>query len=87
MTAYSPRRSDVFIIRIWTEEFEEQLIEMRGMVRNVHSGETRYFRTWQDLLCFVASRAHQAEFVYDCAPELPCDPLGPDPDRTPDGRD
>ena len=87
MMAYRPRRSEVFIIRTWSEERGEDWHEMRGMVRNVHSGETRYFRTWKDLLRFVASRAETADFLYDGPRAGPSDAVNPDPDRTPDGQD
>ena len=53
MMAENRRRSNVFIVRTWTEARGEHLVELRGMVREVRSGETRYFRTWESLLAFV----------------------------------
>ncbi len=48
------RRSHLFVVRTWTEETGDQLHELRGMVRDVHSGETRYFHCWKELVAFVA---------------------------------
>ena len=53
MMAHNPRHSCVFIVRTWAEARGEDLAELRGTVRDMHSGETRYFRTWEDLLAFM----------------------------------
>jgi hypothetical protein len=47
------RHTYVFLVRTWSETRNAHLLELRGMVRNLHSGETRYFRTWGDLLGFI----------------------------------
>lgn len=58
MMARIARRSCVFIVRTWTEARGEHWEELRGMVRELQSGETRYFRTWEELLAFV-ERHHE----------------------------
>jgi hypothetical protein len=49
----SLRRSHVYVVRTWIEVLGDNQVELRGMVRNVQSGETRYFRTWDALVAFV----------------------------------
>ena len=51
--AQTMRRSQIYLVRTWTEARSEDSVELRGMVRDLHSGETRYFRTWDDLVAFV----------------------------------
>lgn len=87
MRTNSPRRSQVFIVRTWTEERGDHLEEMRGMVRNVHSGETRYFRTWRDLLTFVATHNLISERRLPSTHEPDCDITATNRDLPPDGRD
>ncbi len=93
MMVCTPRRSQVYIVRTWTEEWDADLVEIRGMVRNVHSGETRYFRTWKDLLQFVADDAleQQGKCFPDrdlSNPDLPHnDVTSSAPDLAPDGQE
>ena len=53
MMAQHDRHSRIFIVRLWTEEREANTPILRGMVRNVTSGETRYFRAWHDFVAFL----------------------------------
>lgn len=41
--------SQLFTVRVWLEELGEGQREWRGSVKNVASGEERYFRTWPAL--------------------------------------
>lgn len=43
------RRSHLFTVRLWSEALGEGRAEWRGQVRDVISGETRYFRDWSAL--------------------------------------
>ena len=42
-------RSHLFTVRLWSEALGDGRAEWRGQVRNVASGETRYFRDWPTL--------------------------------------
>jgi hypothetical protein len=53
MMANFERHSRIFIVRLWAEERETDILLLRGMVRNVESGETRYFRQWQEFVAFM----------------------------------
>lgn len=46
----------LFTVRIWMEPLGHDQIELRGQVRHVLSGETRYFREWPALLKYLASK-------------------------------
>jgi hypothetical protein len=59
------RRSHIFVVRTWTENRDDQPYELRGMVRDTQSGETRYFRCWEDLVAFV-DRLAEAQERRDC---------------------
>jgi hypothetical protein len=52
--------SQLFSIRLWSEELSDGLAEWRGEVRHLSSGETRYFREWPVLV----------EFLQDSLPDL-----------------
>ena len=43
-------RSYLFTLRLWADNMETQPTEWRGQVRDVASGETRYFRDWSALI-------------------------------------
>jgi hypothetical protein len=47
------RHSHIFVLRTWIEEIDESAFEWRAMVRNVQSGETRYFRSWEVFITFM----------------------------------
>ena len=44
-----PRRSHLFLVRVWLEDLGEGKTEWRGKVTQVASGEVRYFRGWSRL--------------------------------------
>ena len=46
-------RSQLFTLRVWTEETAEGRTEWRGKLERVMNGETLYFRDWEDLLAFL----------------------------------
>lgn len=48
--------SYLFTVRVWREELEEGRFEWRGKVQHALSGETRYFRRWEDLIEFVQEK-------------------------------
>ncbi len=45
--------SELFTVRLWTEELEGERIEYRGQVKHVISGATSNFRDWSDLATFL----------------------------------
>jgi hypothetical protein len=44
-----PRSPPLFTIRLWQEELDADHVEWRGEVKNIVSGEVRYFRDWSTL--------------------------------------
>lgn len=48
--------SQLFTIRVWTEPLGHSQSELRGEVRHVLSGETRYFREWAALIVYVTTK-------------------------------
>jgi hypothetical protein len=66
--AQDVRRSHIFVVRTWTEDTGELRWDLRGMVRNIQSGETRYFRCWKELVAFVGAQA-EAQERRDCNSE------------------
>lgn len=44
-----PRSPPVFTIRLWQEKLDANHVEWRGEVKNIVSGEVRYFRDWNTL--------------------------------------
>lgn len=63
--AQAARQSHMFVVRTWTEDTGEQSWELRGMVRDIQSGETRYFRCWKELVAFVNLQT-EAQERRDC---------------------
>lgn len=45
--------SELFTIRLWAEELDEEGREYRGQVKHVVTGVTRNFREWADLEAFL----------------------------------
>jgi hypothetical protein len=77
------RRSSVYIVRTWIETLGDSSVELRGMVRNVQSGETRYFRDWEALVAFV--KDHTDDPPDESIGELTDEPLsnpGDDAERS-----
>lgn len=54
-------RSQLFTVRLWSEEVGAQQREYRGEVKRVASGATRHFRTWADLQKFLTSQMDEWE--------------------------
>lgn len=48
--SFSVNRSQLFTIRLWSEELGNGRIELRGQVQHVLSSETYYFRDWVTLI-------------------------------------
>jgi hypothetical protein len=44
-----PRSPPIFTIRLWQETLDADHVEWRGEVKNILSGEVRYFRDWKTL--------------------------------------
>lgn len=57
MAHRQPSPTQLFIVRLWAEEITETEWELRGMVRHISSGDTRYFRTWNRLNAFLSAKA------------------------------
>ena len=53
--------SCLFTVRVWREELEEDRVEWRGKVQYALTGETRYFRHWEDLVEFVRQHSNGEE--------------------------
>ena len=45
--------TNLFVLRLWQEPLDEQRSEWRGEIKNVSSGEVRYFRTWEEIASLV----------------------------------
>ena len=54
--AASSLTSQLFTMRVWREELDEGRYEWRGKAQHALSGETRYFRQWEDLIEFVQEK-------------------------------
>jgi hypothetical protein len=48
--------TQLFTLRVWSEEVGEAQTEWRGRVQHVATGETRYFRTWEALVQFLTDQ-------------------------------
>lgn len=56
MTAWQRERPFQFIVSIWYEETAPAQREWRGEVRDVRSGAVHYFRSWPELVTFIANQ-------------------------------
>lgn len=56
-----PRSPPVFTIRLWQEQIDTEHVEWRGEVKNIASGEIRYFRDWQSLAQLLPRMLHSQE--------------------------
>ena len=45
--------SQLFAVRLWSEDLGDEPVGWRGQVTHVLSGETRHFRAWPDLIDFL----------------------------------
>ena len=55
------RQSHLFTVRLWAEAIDEGMAEWRGKVQHVISGETHYFRDWNDLTAYLQAMSSQRE--------------------------
>jgi hypothetical protein len=53
--------SQLFTLRIWPEHLSDDLVEWRGRVQHVSSGETYYFRDWSTLVTLLLAMLSKAE--------------------------
>lgn len=53
-------------LRLWAEPLDNHHHEWRGEIKNVATGEVRYFRRWEDLPHLVPSMLHDG--AYDDSP-------------------
>ena len=49
-------RTHLFTVRLWVEPFGDDQHEVRMQVRHILSGETRYFRSWSDVVTFLLAK-------------------------------
>ena len=45
--------TDLFVLRLWQEPMGNDRSEWRGEVKNLYTGEVRYFRRWEEIAVFV----------------------------------
>ncbi|MFL5733108.1 MAG: hypothetical protein ACJ78Q_07875 [Chloroflexia bacterium] len=50
------RQSDLFLVRMWTEQLDQERSEWRGKVQHITSGEVRYFRDWPALVAILTGK-------------------------------
>ncbi len=50
MAEQVPSRSLLFTIRLWPEQMETGIVQWRGKVQHVLSGEAFYFGDWDELV-------------------------------------
>jgi hypothetical protein len=53
--------SYLFSVRLWREGRGDSNAELRGEVRHVLSGETRYFREWNVLTGYLTDKVNELE--------------------------
>lgn len=56
-----PRSSPIFTIRLWQEPLDTDHVEWRGEVKNILSGEVRYFRDWGSLALLLPRMLGEGE--------------------------
>jgi hypothetical protein len=44
------------MVRLWIEPLGNQQSEVRMQVKHLLSGETRYFRTWSEVVVFLLAK-------------------------------
>ena len=49
----SPPVTIIFTLRLWQESLGQGRCEWRGEVKNLQTGEARYFRRWQEIAALV----------------------------------
>ena len=45
--------TELFTLRFWRESLDAQRSEWRGEVKNLSTGEARYFRHWEEIAALV----------------------------------
>ena len=45
--------ANIFTLRLWHEPLGNAEGEWRGEVKNISTGEVRYFRTWEEIAALV----------------------------------
>ena len=67
------RRSDLFLVRMWTETTDTGSSLAYGKVQRAVSGETNRFENWEDLLdrlrAMVANDKRDNQYAQDKAPD------------------
>jgi len=53
--------SNLFLLRIWCEDLGEGQFEWRGRVQHILSGESRFFRRWEELETFLRTFDNPAD--------------------------
>lgn len=56
-------RTDLFMVRVWLEDLGNGKTEWRGQVKQVMSGEVRYFREWSVLIMILQEMLAEPEEV------------------------
>jgi hypothetical protein len=60
-----PARSPpIFTIRLWQETLDADHVEWRGEVKNILSGEVRYFRDWKTLAILLPRMLSEGDEYY-----------------------
>ena len=78
MSLSGPRSSSqLFTLRVWSEDLGDGCVELRGKVQHAVSGEQQYFHDWPTLISFL-SGAVQGPDSAGLA-ERPADPSAPEP--------
>jgi len=54
-----PPQSHLFTLRVWQADSGEGQTEWRGKLQHVVSGQTRYFRDWPTLICYLGEMLSQ----------------------------
>ncbi len=62
MESASMHHSQLFALRLWTEQSEPEPNDIRFRVQHVLSGEVRYTRSWSEVEAFVMQAFQEAEF-------------------------
>ena len=55
----------IFTLRLWQEPLDHDRSEWRGEVKNLSTGEVRYFRKWEEIAALVPKMLHDFDFYDD----------------------
>jgi hypothetical protein len=56
-----PRSRHMFSLSVWAEELEEGVVEWRGKIQHLPTGEAYYFRSWEMLLAHLRAMVGDSE--------------------------